>query len=169
MMRPGHMSLLGIMWPCRYLELMLVTYPLDAFSVSKRDRNSVVNLATAKFVFNLGDISNPIPMAQRIRARIIVLNIKVPITIGTPVVLHQQSLIEPAAIVKLNAHLNKTTGEVIKKNPRCLGSNYHAMVEIETTKVICIERYDDCKELGRVMLRVGGVTIAAGVVTNILR
>ncbi|KAG4072217.1 hypothetical protein HA402_007627 [Bradysia odoriphaga] len=117
----------------------------------------------------LCDISNPIPMTQRIRARIIVLNIKVPITIGTPVLLHQQSLIEPAAIVKLNAQLNKTTVEVIKKNPRCLGSNSHAVVEIETTKAICIERYDDCKELGRVMLRVGGVTIAAGVVMNILR
>ncbi|XP_037047570.1 HBS1-like protein [Bradysia coprophila] len=117
----------------------------------------------------LCDISNPIPMTQRIRARIIVLNIKVPITIGTPVLLHQQSLIEPAAIVKLNAQLNKTTVEVIKKNPRCLGSNSHAVVEIETTRAICIERYDDCKELGRVMLRVGGVTIAAGVVMNILR
>lgn len=117
----------------------------------------------------IGDINNPIPITQRIRARIIVLNIKVPITIGTPVLLHQQSLIEPASIVKLNAQLNKTTVEVIKKNPRCLGSNSHAVVEIETSKAICIERYDDCKELGRIMLRVGGVTIAAGVVTNILR
>lgn len=117
----------------------------------------------------LCDINNPIPMTQRIQVRIIVLNIKIPITVGTPVLLHHQSLIEPASIVKLKAQLHKGTGEVIKKNPRCLGNNSCALVEIETTKVICIERYADCKELGRVMLRVGGVTIAAGLVTKILR
>lgn len=117
----------------------------------------------------LCDVGNVIPMTQRIRVRIIVLNIKIPITVGTPVLLHHQSLIEPAAIVKLKAQLHKGNGEVIKKNPRCLGSNSCALVEIETTKVICIERYADCKELGRVMLRVAGVTIAAGLVTDIVR
>lgn len=117
----------------------------------------------------LCDISNPIPMAQRIQVRIIVFNIKIPITIGTPVLLHHQSLIEPAAIVKLKAQLHKGTGEVVKKNPRCLGNNSCALVEIETTRIVCIERYADCKELGRVMLRVGGVTVAAGQVIKILK
>lgn len=116
----------------------------------------------------LCDISNPIPMTQRIQVRIVVFNIKIPITVGAPVLLHHQSLIEPATIVKLKAQLHKGTGEVIKKNPRCLGNNSCALVEIETTKIICIERYADCKELGRVMLRVGGVTVAAGLVTKIL-
>lgn len=117
----------------------------------------------------LCDISNPIPMTQRIQVRIIVFNIKIPITVGTPVLMHHQSLIEPATIVKLKAQLHKGTGEVVKKNPRCLGNNSCALVEIETTKIVCIERYADCKELGRVMLRVGGATVAAGLVTKILK
>lgn len=117
----------------------------------------------------LSDVGNPIPMTQRLQIRILVFNIKVPITMGTRVILHHQSLIEPAEIRKLKAQLHKGTGEVIKKNPRCLGNNSCALVEIETTKIICIERYADCKELGRVMLRVGGVTVAAGLVTKILR
>jgi len=117
----------------------------------------------------LCDVNNVIPITTRLQVRIIVFNVKVPITNGYPVLLHHQSLIEPASIVKLKAQLHKGTGEVIKKNPRCLGNNSCALVEIETTKPICIEKYSDFKELGRVMLRVGGVTIAAGLVTKILK
>ncbi|XP_013117019.2 protein HBS1 [Stomoxys calcitrans] len=110
---------------------------------------------------------HPIPVTTRFQARILVFNVKVPITIGFPVLLHHQSLIEPAVISKLNAQIHKGTGEVVKKKPRCLGNNSCALVELETTRPICIERYSDFKELGRIMLRVSGVTIAAGMVTKI--
>ncbi|KNC24642.1 hypothetical protein FF38_01408 [Lucilia cuprina] len=113
------------------------------------------------------DPQHPIPVTSRFQARILVFNVKVPITIGYPVLLHHQSLIEPAVICKLNAQIHKGTGEVVKKKPRCLGNNSCALVELETTRPICIERYADFKELGRVMLRVSGVTIAAGMITKI--
>uniref|UniRef100_A0A7G3B0L8 Putative translation elongation factor ef-1 alpha/tu n=1 Tax=Lutzomyia longipalpis TaxID=7200 RepID=A0A7G3B0L8_LUTLO len=115
------------------------------------------------------DMANPVPVATRFRARIIVFNVRVPITIGFPVLLHHQSSIEPGSIVKLKAQLHKGSGEVIKKNPRCLGNNSCALVEIETVKPICVEKYSDIKELGRIMLRVGGVTIAAGLITEIVK
>lgn len=108
-----------------------------------------------------------VTMTTRFQARIIVFNVKVPITNGFPVVLHLQSLAEPAIIVKLKSQLHKSTGEVIKKSPRCLSNNSCAMVEIETSRPICVEKYAAFKELGRVMLRVGGATIAAGLVTKI--
>lgn len=109
----------------------------------------------------------PIPVTTRFQCRIIVFNVKVPITMGYPVLLHHQSLIEPAVVCKLTASIHKSTGEVVKKKPRCLGNNSCALVEVETSRPICIERYADFKELGRVMLRVAGVTIAAGMVTKI--
>uniref|UniRef100_A0A182JYR2 Tr-type G domain-containing protein n=1 Tax=Anopheles christyi TaxID=43041 RepID=A0A182JYR2_9DIPT len=117
----------------------------------------------------LSDIYHPVPLATRILARIVVFNIKVPITRGYPVLLHHQSLIEPATIRKLKAQLHKGTGEVIKKNPRCLGNNSCAQVEIEFQRPIGMERYADFKDLGRIMLRVEGVTIAAGLVTEIVK
>lgn len=117
----------------------------------------------------LCDVNNVIPIASRLQVRILVFNVRVPITIGFPVLLHHQSLIEPATITKLKAVLHKGTGEVQKKSPRCLGNNSCALVEIECSKPICIEKYSNFKELGRVMLRVGGVTIAAGLVTKILK
>lgn len=116
----------------------------------------------------LSELSNPVPLTTKIQVRIIVFNVKTPITIGYPVLLHHHSLIEPATISKLKAQLHKGTGEVIKKNPRVLGNNSCALVELCFSRVIAIEKYADLKEMGRVMLRVGGVTIAAGLVTDIL-
>uniref|UniRef100_A0A182QBA3 Tr-type G domain-containing protein n=1 Tax=Anopheles farauti TaxID=69004 RepID=A0A182QBA3_9DIPT len=117
----------------------------------------------------LSDIYHPVPLATRILARIVVFNIKVPITRGYPVLLHHQSLIEPATIRKLKAQLHKGTGEVIKRNPRCLGNNSCALIELEFQRPVGMERYADFKDLGRIMLRVEGVTIAAGLVTEIVK
>lgn len=117
--------------------------------------------------FILSDPVQPVPVSTRFEARLVVFNVKVPITKGYPVLIHHQSLVESANIVKLKALLNKSTGELIKKKPRCLGNNSVAVVDIEVCRPICIERYKDVKELGRVMLRVAGVTIAAGLVTDI--
>lgn len=116
----------------------------------------------------ISEIAHTIPLATKIEARIIVFNVKTPITLGYPVLLHHQSLIEPATVSKLKAQLHKGTGEVIKKSPRCLGNNSCASVELTFQRAIPIEKYADIKELGRVMLRVGGITIAAGLVTGIL-
>lgn len=84
------------------------------------------------------------------------------------VVLHHQSLVEPAVVSKLISQLNKSTGEIVKKHPRFLGNNTSAIVEIHVSRPIALELYSDCKELGRVMLRVGGVTIAAGLIVKIV-
>lgn len=83
-------------------------------------------------------------------------------------VLHHQSLVEPAIISKLISQLNKSTGEVVKKHPRFLTNNTSAMVEIQVGRPIALEPFSECKELGRVMLRVGGVTIAAGLITRVI-
>lgn len=116
----------------------------------------------------LSELSNPVPITLKIRVRILVFNVKSPITIGYPVLLHHHSLVEPATISKLKAQLHKGTGEIIKKNPRVLGNNSCALVELTFQRAIAIEKYSDLKEMGRVMLRVGGVTIAAGLVTDIV-
>ncbi|XP_050316410.1 protein HBS1 isoform X2 [Anthonomus grandis grandis] len=116
----------------------------------------------------LCDPNQPIPVASKFEARIVVFNVAIPITKGYSVVLHHQSLVEPAVISKLMLQLNKSTGEVQKKHPRFLGKNSSAIVEITVSKPIALEVYSECKELGRVMLRVGGVTIAAGLITRII-
>lgn len=128
---------------------------------------SGVDMQNVSIGYILSDPNQQVPIAARFEARLVVFNVKTPITKGYPVLLHHQSLVESAHIIKLKALLNKSSGEVIKKKPRCLGNNSVAIVDIEMSRPICIERYKDVKELGRVMLRVAGVTVAAGLVTDV--
>ncbi|KAF7731825.1 HBS1-like protein [Apophysomyces ossiformis] len=125
----------------------------------------------------------PVPVTSSFTAQIVVFDIKVPITSGFPVILHHQSLNEPASIVQLLSVLDKSTGEVIKKNPRYLAEmtiqskeltikNTRHLTKGSTAKVrielshrpIPLETFKDNKQLGRIMLRKGGDTVAAGVV-----
>ncbi|KAF9148271.1 HBS1-like protein [Linnemannia schmuckeri] len=111
----------------------------------------------------------PIPVTTHFAAQIVVFDVKIPITVGFPIIMHHQSHNEPGVISKLVATIDKGTGEVVKKNPRHLGKNTTAMVEIRLNgRAIPLETFKDSKELGRVMLRKGGETVAAGIVTKIL-
>eukprot|EP00092_Neocalanus_flemingeri_P029016 GFUD01031501.1.p1 GENE.GFUD01031501.1~~GFUD01031501.1.p1 ORF type:complete len:732 (+),score=222.72 GFUD01031501.1:75-2270(+) len=116
----------------------------------------------------LCDPSQPVPVATRFQARVVVFNIEVPITKGYPVVLHYGCVSEQATIKKLVSLLNKSNGEVVKAKPRCLTGNQSAVVEIIISRPIPLELYKSNRELGRFMLRTGGHTIAAGMVTEIL-
>ncbi|KOC67452.1 HBS1-like protein, partial [Habropoda laboriosa] len=119
----------------------------------------------------IGDIicnpQNPVPVTTCFQAHIVVFAVKVPIIKGLPVVIHQQSLVQPAVITKLVRQLHRTTGETIKKKPRCLPKNSSAIIEIISQNPVCMELYKDIKQLGRVMLRVEGTTIATGLITKI--
>uniref|UniRef100_A0A3B3WCA3 HBS1-like protein n=1 Tax=Poecilia mexicana TaxID=48701 RepID=A0A3B3WCA3_9TELE len=113
------------------------------------------------------DPKEPIRVCTRFRARILLFNIEVPITQGFPVLLHYQTVSEPATIKKLISVLHKSSGEVLKKKPKCLSKGMNAIVEIQTQRPVSLELYKDYKELGRFMLRYVGSTIAAGVVTEV--
>jgi len=110
-----------------------------------------------------------IPVASRVQARIVTFNtLSIPITNGFQAVFHYKSLTENASVLKLIASLDKSSGEVIRKYPRCLTKNTSGIVDIQLSKPICLERYQDYKELGRFMLRSKGVTIAAGIIEKII-
>jgi elongation factor 1 alpha-like protein len=117
----------------------------------------------------LCDPSCPTKVTSRFEARIVVFhNCEIPITKGLPVVIHYNSASEQATIKRLLSQLNKSTGEVIKRRPRCLTRNTSGLVEIEVNRPICVELYKEYKGLGRFMVRVGGNTVAAGLVNAIL-
>lgn len=67
--------------------------------------------------------------------------------------------------IKFDEKTNDFLAGAVRLNPRCLSNTSCA---IEATKPFSIEKYSDRKELERFMLRVGGETIAAGLVTEIL-
>lgn len=69
---------------------------------------------------------------------------------------------------KLWSQLKKGSGEVLKKHPRCLTKNTSAIIDVEVSRPICIETFKDNRELGRVMLRYSGDTIAVGIVLELV-
>lgn len=81
--------------------------------------------------------------------------------------MHYQSLSEAAVVSKLVAQIHKSSGEIVKKRPRCLTKHTSGLVEIVISRPVCMELYKDYRELGRFMLRSGGTTVAAGLVTKV--
>ncbi|ORZ29779.1 P-loop containing nucleoside triphosphate hydrolase protein [Catenaria anguillulae PL171] len=116
----------------------------------------------------VSDKLQPVLVTNRVEAKILVFEPKVPITLGYPVILHQGALNEPAVITKLHAVLDKTDGHVIKKNPRVLTKGMTALVEVATDRPVCLEPFADSKEFGRFLLRKGGETLAAGIVSKVM-
>lgn len=132
---------------------------------------------------------------QNFSKRYLLLCNKPAAVVASQVLLHYQTVSEPATIRKLLSVLHKSSGEVLKKKPklvsvfsqcgskadvavygccavsfrplRCLSKGMNAVVEIQTQRPISLELYKDYKELGRFMLRYVGSTIAAGVVTEV--
>ncbi|XP_054708879.1 HBS1-like protein isoform X2 [Uloborus diversus] len=113
------------------------------------------------------DIERPVKVTSSFEARLVIFNVTIPITKGFPVILHYQSFSEQALIKNLISLLSRSSGEVIKRRPRCLPKNSSAVVEMEVNRPICIELFKEYKELGRFMLRCSGSTIAAGMVTSL--
>ena len=117
----------------------------------------------------LCDITDPSPVVTQFEARIVMFNdVLIPITKGFPVELHYKSLCEQAVIKRLVSQVNKSSGEEIRKNPRCLTKNSSGIIEIEMARPISIELYQNFKDLGRFMIRSRGSTIAAGLVTKVI-
>lgn len=122
---------------------------------------------------SVGDVlchpESPISVAQRFEARLVFFNMNRPVLSGSPVVIHCNSNHRSGFISKLVSQINSKTGEVIKLKPRCLSKHSSGLVEISTEKALCLELYSQNKILGRVTLRSEGVTIAAGVVTKLVK
>jgi elongation factor 1 alpha-like protein len=124
--------------------------------------------------------THPVELASAFTARIIVFDIQVPILAGTSIELFHHSRDVPAAISKLNATLERTSGAVAKRNPRVLTKGTSAEVQITMRQAafagagarsiaIPLEPFAANKEMGRILIRRGGETIAAGIVLEIIR
>lgn len=122
----------------------------------------------------LCDPQAPVPTAARFRAQVLTLATPVPLVQGVQVELHLGGVCEAAVISKL-VELKTgagAAGEVEgkkKKAPRMLVKGAGAIVELTVSRPICVERAVDAKFLGRFALRSHGKTVAAGVVTKVLK
>lgn len=110
----------------------------------------------------------PVPLVAKFEARLVVLDVAVPILKGQNVTIHAHTAREAGHVSALLSVLDAKTGEVVKRNPRCLVKGQTAIVQVTPARAMCLEEYADYRALGRVALRDGGRTVAVGVVSSIL-
>ena len=105
---------------------------------------------------------------QRFEARISIMErLAVPIIRGSQVLLHMHSIDVPAVLNKIVSSEKRGDGKP-RLNPRVLTGGVTATVEITLSERLVIEESNECKALGRFVLRRGGDTIAVGLIDKVL-
>ena len=100
--------------------------------------------------------------------QVVVFDIAIPLLPGSKMVFHHLQTSQGAHIIKLVNTIDRATGAVLRKSPRCVPKNSSATIDVRLEGSVCLESYADCRELGRVLLRDQGCTVAAGIVLEIL-
>jgi elongation factor 1 alpha-like protein len=118
-------------------------------------------------------------LSQKIQAKILVMEqLAIPIIRGAQVVFHMHSLDIPAQISKIISSFGKSclahsdyggssSSAGPRINPRLLTSGSNGIVEIKLDYKVCIEEFNECRAMGRFVLRRGGNTIAVGIVESV--
>lgn len=105
---------------------------------------------------------------SKIRAKIVVYDLSLPILKGTQVVVYSFSSKVPGRISSLELLLNSKTEEVIKSKPKKLVKGNFAQIVIKMETRVCLELFANNKAMGRIALRDGDETIAAGQVIELI-
>lgn len=115
-------------------------------------------------------LSAPIKRARIFTARVIIFQLRIPLIKGSNAIVYRGRTTEAFKITKLISVLDKSTGKILKSKPRHLASGQSAIIELEVIGKGCfpLETFKENKDLGRVVLRQDGNTVAAGVVEDVI-
>jgi elongation factor 1-alpha len=125
----------------------------------------------AKNDIKRGDVAGPVdspPMvAKTFTAQIMVLNHPSVITAGYTPVFHCHTAQVACTFIELQKKLDPKTGQVKEENPQFLKAGDAAIVKIQPSKPMVIERAKDFPQLGRFAIRDMGATVAAGMCIDV--
>jgi len=116
----------------------------------------------------LCDGLRPARLAKTIEVQLRVLPFATLVTRGMPCELYCHASNVPAVVIKLICNVDKQGGRSTGPRPRALAPGATAIVVLEMHRVVPMELYNDCRSMGRVILRDAGKTVGAGIITAIL-
>ena len=118
-----------------------------------------------------GDVAGPVDnkpkVARTFKARIMVLNHPSVITPGYTPVFHAHTAQVACTFLSLDQKLDPATGAVLEENPQFLKTGDAAVVTVQPTKPMAIEKAEDFPQLGRFAIRDMGQTVAAGMCIDV--
>ncbi|MGB9718137.1 MAG: translation elongation factor EF-1 subunit alpha [Thermoproteota archaeon] len=115
----------------------------------------------------IGYPDNPPTVAKSFIGRIIVIRHPTAIAAGYTPVLHVHTEQIACTFEELQKKIDPRTGAVVQEKPDFLKTGDAAIVKFRPLKPIAIEVYSEFPQLGRFAIRDMGMTIAAGIVTEI--
>ena len=115
----------------------------------------------------VGHVDNPPTVVKEFKAQIVVLNHPTAITVGYTPVFHITTSQFAGRFIELIEKKDPRTGQSLGK-PEFLKTGDVAIVRIQPTKPVVVEKFQEFPPLGRFAVRDMGTTIAAGVVLDVV-
>ncbi|MEM1578456.1 MAG: translation elongation factor EF-1 subunit alpha [Archaeoglobaceae archaeon] len=114
-----------------------------------------------------GHPTNPPTVVKDFTAQIVVLQHPTAITVGYTPVIHAHTAQIACKFVQLIKKIDPRTGQAKEDNPQFLKTGDAALVKLEPTKPMVIEKVKDIPPLGRFAIRDMGITVGAGMVLDV--
>jgi elongation factor 1-alpha len=114
-----------------------------------------------------GPADKPPTVAKSFTAQIIVMNHPSVIAPGYAPVFHAHTAQVACRITKILKKIDPKSGQVVKENPDFIKAGDAALVEVEPTRPMVIEKYKEIPPLGRFAIRDMGMTVAVGMVIDV--
>lgn len=112
--------------------------------------------------------SAPVTAASSFVAQLLVFEPSLPLLAGTTLDIYHHSSSLSVTLSELIATVDMKTGQVIKQRPRVLSRGAAARVRIMLSQPLALDTFAQNRDLGRVLLRLHGETVAAGIVLELL-
>jgi len=114
-----------------------------------------------------GHPDNPPTVVKDFTAQIVVLQHPTAITVGYTPVVHAHTAQVACQFVELQKKIDPRTGQVKEENPQFLKTGDAAIVKLQPTRPMVIEKVKDIPPMGRFAVRDMGMTVAAGMVLDL--
>ncbi|MBD3350191.1 MAG: translation elongation factor EF-1 subunit alpha [Candidatus Lokiarchaeota archaeon] len=111
---------------------------------------------------------NVVIPGQALSCQVIVIWHPTAVAIGYTPVVHAHTAQVACKFTELSKKIDPRSGQVVEDNPQYLKKNDAAIVKLSPIKKMCMEKYKDFPELGRLAVRDMGRTVAVGVVLDIV-
>src|SRR3989338_2452326 len=117
----------------------------------------------------LGDPQNPPTVAKEFTAQIIVLQHPNVITKGYTPVFHVHTAQVACKITEIQKKIDPKTGATLQENPDFIKTGDAAIIKCVPSKLLVMEKVKVSPPLGRFAIRDMGMTVAAGVVLDVVK
>ena len=116
-----------------------------------------------------GHTNNPPTVAKQFTAQIVVLQHPTVITVGYTPVFHLGTASVACKVEEIIAKVDPKTGAVLQEHPDFIKTGDAAKIKVVPSRPMVVEKQSDFPQLARFAIRDMGMTVAAGIVLEVVK